>query len=232
MINWQKIMKKIFLLYLMCFLVLCNCTNKKLEIYEDENTGYYGIRRGSKIIIPAKYDRIYSDGYEPFSSDNSETEFLITAFKDNKWQRINQKGETVFYAMFYDNGADYYEQGLARFVTKNNKVGFHDYKGNIVIPAKYNWAGYIGLIDDKDITTEKKYTYVCNGCYILSHSTKMFPSSSGALHEAIDTSGFYHPEIIGGKWGVIDIAGNEVVPLEYKDINSAKQELKSKLYHK
>ena len=53
----------------------------------------------------------------------------------------------------FDNGPDYFEEGLARFV-KNNKFGFFDTKARIVVPATYDFA----------TPFKEGRAVVCNGC--------------------------------------------------------------------
>ncbi|ULH08633.1 WG repeat-containing protein [Alcaligenes faecalis] len=55
------------------------------------------------------------------------------------WVYVNERGEAVLRPFIYDNGPDYFEEGLARFVAKG-KMGFHDQSLKIWIPARYDFA--------------------------------------------------------------------------------------------
>ncbi len=55
------------------------------------------------------------------------------------WVYMNERGEAVLRPFIYDNGPDYFEEGLARFVAKG-KMGFHDQSLKIWIPARYDFA--------------------------------------------------------------------------------------------
>src|SRR5690606_38550055 len=55
------------------------------------------------------------------------------------WVYVDKSGRSILRPYFFDNGPDYFEEGLARFV-ENGKVGFHDKALNIVIPAQYDFA--------------------------------------------------------------------------------------------
>lgn len=55
------------------------------------------------------------------------------------WVYVNEKGKAVLRPFIYDNGPDYFEEGLARFVAKG-KMGFHDQSLKIWIPARYDFA--------------------------------------------------------------------------------------------
>ncbi len=55
------------------------------------------------------------------------------------WVYVNDQGEPILRPLIYDNGPDYFEEGLARFVSKG-KMGFHDQALTIQIPARYDFA--------------------------------------------------------------------------------------------
>lgn len=85
------------------------------------------------------------------------------------------------YAVYkYDNGDDYFSEGLQRVVDKDGKIGFRDSIGKIVIPSRYAFAfpfkeGYAKVTD-------------------TGHS------------EAVDKRGEYH-QWISDSWYYIDKAG-------------------------
>lgn len=58
---------------------------------------------------------------------------------DQGWVYVNDQGEPILRPFIYDNGPDYFEEGLARFVSKG-KMGFHDQALKIQIPARYDFA--------------------------------------------------------------------------------------------
>jgi hypothetical protein len=100
---------------------------------------------------------------------------------------------------FFDNGPDYWVNGLSRFV-KNNKIGFVNRQGHAVIPAEYDWA---------DIFTHNyPIAVVAQGC----QKVKL-----GSLYDL-------HDDIRGGKWGAIDKHGKVIVPLIYDGITYADTE--------
>ena len=55
------------------------------------------------------------------------------------WLYLDRDGRPVLRPYLFDNGPDYFEDGLARFV-ENGKMGFHDEALKIVIPAQYDFA--------------------------------------------------------------------------------------------
>ncbi|WP_010301591.1 WG repeat-containing protein [Candidatus Odyssella thessalonicensis] len=177
---------------------------QKLIPYKDARTGLYGLKTPKgKRIIPAQFQRVTESGAD---------ETLIPVIKDGTYYRMDLNGNLKFESVFYDNGWDYYEEGLARFL-KDGKVGFHDKKGNIVIPPSYDFAKYF----------EKGVAIVCNGCWAYyPQSPKWRPLSSGhniTIQEA-------YLDITGGKWGAINLKGEIVVPIECTTAEEVAEKLK------
>jgi hypothetical protein len=92
------------------------------ELYGYKNT------RG-EIAIPAKFNFTYTD---------TMYDFAIVQF-DDKLVGIDRKVNIILEPYIYDNGPDYVEEGLFRFV-ENNKIGFADINGIKKIPAKFDFA--------------------------------------------------------------------------------------------
>ena len=55
------------------------------------------------------------------------------------WVYVDKDNRPILRPYIFDNGPDYFEEGLARFV-ENGKMGFHDEALNIIIPATYDFA--------------------------------------------------------------------------------------------
>ncbi|MCC7303643.1 MAG: WG repeat-containing protein [Bacteroidia bacterium] len=177
-------MRKIFCPILLLTLLYCSCEtpvqqnevsgDRKPEVFEKD--GKYGFRDSLGVIIPARYDFAYD-------FDTS----LVTAVTDSSgWSIIDRKGNYLLTPVVYDNGPDYFEEGLARFID-NGKMGFFNTRGQKVIPA--NW----------DFATPFKagLTSVCLGC------------SQVPIDEE-------HWKMEGGKWGMMDKTGKMVIPAEYQ----------------
>ncbi|MEO1051110.1 MAG: WG repeat-containing protein [Bacteroidota bacterium] len=52
---------------------------------------------------------------------------------------IDQKANTLFDLVIFDNGPDYFNEGLIR-VQRNQKMGYANEKGEVVIPCQYAYA--------------------------------------------------------------------------------------------
>jgi len=89
-------------------------------------------------------------------------------------------------AFLYDNGPDYFVDGLAR-TTRGGKVGFVNEALEIVVPAEWDFA----------FPFEVGFARVCTGCSVV--------------HE----DGDEHGSVRGGAWGVIDREGRVVVPVAH-----------------
>lgn len=199
-------MRQLYLFTLLVFLT-AGCSHRPLQsphydTFKDPVTKLYGITKNGEVLLPARYDHIFTTNH-----------VLFDVIENGTLKRINEKGELVFTPYPFDNGPDYYVQGLSRFVL-NTRIGFHDEEGRIVIKPKYDWAAPFPDPDMAHPPELKPYAAVCMGC---------------APERAIKNSACNHTRITGGKWGLIDKKGNEVVPLKYATYEKAVQALKNKL---
>lgn len=55
------------------------------------------------------------------------------------WLYVDRAQRPVLRPFIFDNGPDYYVEGLARFVD-NGKMGFHDEALRVVVPAQYDFV--------------------------------------------------------------------------------------------
>lgn len=141
-----------------------------------------------KIIIPAQF-RVYSflkDG-EPVKEetiyfDGSKPNEVS---EKNAWGYVyDRKGNFLYRPFFYDNGADYFAEGVRRFV-KDGKIGFVDRNGKTIIEAKHDFVSPFNY----------GYAAFCDGCD----------------WEKTDDE---HKAIVGGTWGIINFKGEIVQPLQ------------------
>jgi hypothetical protein len=113
---------------------------------------------------------------------------------------VSKEGKTER-MYFFDMGADYFQEGLARYIDSNEKMGFLNPKLEIVITANYDYATFF----------QDGYAIVSNG----SHSEKI----SDSKYEE-------HTHAVGGKWGAIDKKGELVIPLKYDSEGEVKKMIK------
>ena len=88
-------------------------------------------------------------------------------------------------ALFFDNGPDYFVEGLARSM-RDGKIGFVNERLDLVVPRQWDFA----------FPFEQGVARVCTGCAITR--------GDGDEHGTVD----------GGVWGLIDREGRVVAPAE------------------
>jgi WG repeat protein len=113
-----------------------------------------------------------------FSSDG-----LAQAFIDGQWHYIKRNGDTLP-VITYDNGADYFSEGLVRSI-RNGKIAYYTADFAQAVPPRYDWGWPF----------ENGRALVCRGC------------------KKDETDKSEHIPVVGGEWGYIDRHGIEVVPV-------------------
>ncbi|MFP7655274.1 WG repeat-containing protein [Chryseobacterium proteolyticum] len=140
-----------------------------------------------KIIVPAQF-KVFSflkDG-DPVKE---ETIYFDGSKKDeikekNAWGYVyDKKGNFLYRPFLYDNGADYFSEGVRRFV-KNGKVGFVDRNGTTVIEAKHDFVSPFNY----------GYAAYCDGCDWEKTNDE-------------------HKAMVGGTWGVMNFKGEVIQPV-------------------
>ena len=94
---------------------------------QDNRIGFRSITSG-EIIVEPKYTQSITLG-----------KGLISVYTNGKWKVLDNGGKETLEIFTYDNGPDYFKEGLARFV-KDGKMGFFDETGKIVIPAQFDFV--------------------------------------------------------------------------------------------
>lgn len=87
------------------------------------------------------------------------------------FEYYSPEGKRIANIFFFDNGPDYYSEGLRRIV-KDNKIGFINRKNIIVISPRFDFAfpfknGYALVIKDPVYETMGEHTAVHGGKYGL-----------------------------------------------------------------
>ena len=167
-----------YFLILILFFACDNSTTaqSKLTSYEDNEMWGYKNADG-EVVIKAIY----------VMADEFLASGIASVIDEDGWAYIDMSGTIILRPFIYDNGPDYFSEGFARFV-KNDKIGFFDETGKIIIEAKYDFANPFS----------NGMAVVCNGCqkeYMGEHYT-----------------------MVGGLWGYINTEGEEVVDLQYEAV--------------
>jgi hypothetical protein len=100
--------------------------------FEDPATHKYGFKDGKgTIVIPASFPHVYE--FSPTGVAgviDGKTPFVF----------IDPSGKVLARAYAFDNGPDYFQEGLARIVDDANKVGFITDAGQIAIAPRFTGA--------------------------------------------------------------------------------------------
>ena len=128
-------MNKILLLFSTIILLSCSSQTETDDTLVSfmENEEFYGFKNiKGDVIIPAKYSASFTDTF------NKKIAFVVDAKEG--LIAIDKKGNYVLTPHWFDNGPDYFEEGLFRF-TENKKLGFADSNGNKIISAQFEAVG-------------------------------------------------------------------------------------------
>jgi hypothetical protein len=183
-------MKKILLLLSLIPMISFSQKKEVLKYFISKDSLVGVKNQKGEIIVPAQFkifsiiengelvegETIYFDGFKK----EEERE-------KNAWGYVyDRKGNFLYRPFFYDNGADYFSEGVRRFV-KNGKVGFADRNGKTVIESNHDFA------------TPFNYGYAsyCDGCDWEKTNDE-------------------HKAIVGGTWGVMNFKGEDAVPVKGK----------------
>ena len=92
-------------------------------------------------FVNSKYDTIIPNGkYYATYADTLKT-FAIVSDHKLGMIGIDRNGNILFKVFKFDNGPDYINEGLFR-VIRNNKIGYANKYGEIVIPCQFECAYY------------------------------------------------------------------------------------------
>ncbi|WP_163323059.1 WG repeat-containing protein [Draconibacterium mangrovi] len=174
------------ILLIIAGVMIYSCSHKKELDYwirECDSTGIkcrYIDRQGEVKIPYGRYYYCYTDTFKNIAFVSGETGII----------GINRKEEKLFNVYIFDNGPDYIVDGTFRII-EQNKMGFADTLGNIIIPTIYDFT----------YPFEKGLALVNIG----GHSESIDPS---------DPLCEYHTWA-GGKWGIINKKGDIIKDIEY-----------------
>lgn len=113
-----------------------------------------------------------------FGAENFNKRGVANIITEEGWVAINRKKKILYRPFIFDNGPDYVQEGLLRFV-ENGKMGFVNEAGKKVIPAQFDFV----------YPFEKGRARFCNGCKAIKDGE----------HSMMDEK--------TGTWGEIDKKG-------------------------
>ena len=161
---------------------------KNVLKYFISNDSLVGVKnQKGEIIVPAQF-KIFSN-LENGELVKGETIYFDGFKKDEQNEKnafgyvYDKKGNFLYRPFFYDNGADYFSEGVRRFV-KNGKVGFVDRNGTVIIKPEHDFVSSFNY----------GYAAFCDGCDWEKTEDE-------------------HKAIVGGTWGMMNFKGEIVQPI-------------------
>jgi hypothetical protein len=114
-------------LIVLLFATVSEAGQKPVPFEQDSLWGYWD--KAGKVVIPPRF--LVAKDFSP--------EGIAAVADDQGWAYIDRTGRIVIRPFLFDNGPDYFRDGLARFVVGGH-FGFFDKWGRIVIPARFDFA--------------------------------------------------------------------------------------------
>lgn len=170
------LMKKTFLLLLIL---------NHFSVFSQTERLYYFIEKDSLLGVKNQNGKIIIPPQSSMNADSSinEQEIKDMVFFIDFMKYYDRKGNLLFTPYPTGEGPDYFQEGFIRY-SENKKVGLFNYRGEKIIPAKYDWLSPINF----------GFAQFCNGCY--------FDRSKDDEH----------PPLVGGAWGFVGKNGIEIQP--------------------
>ncbi|AKK74632.1 hypothetical protein OK18_20265 [Chryseobacterium gallinarum] len=189
-ILFNPTMKKT-LLFVVMIPVLSFSQGKDVLKYFISKDNLVGVKnKKGEIIIPAQFINLTGVKNGELVKSVNNTIFIDSSLANksevekNAWGVVfDEKGKLLYQPYSYDNGADYFSEGVRRFV-KNGKIGFVDRNAKTVIEPEHDFVSPFNY----------GYASFCDGCDWEKTNDE-------------------HKAIVGGKWGVMNTRGQTVQPL-------------------
>ncbi|ANH82943.1 hypothetical protein A8C56_19865 [Niabella ginsenosidivorans] len=143
----------------------------QLYYFQDPRSMLLGVKdQSGKIIIPARGHVYYDVNLRAPITDSLINLLDVRHRRDSAaayafGSTYDRRGNFLFHPMAFDNGPDYFVEGLSRCVDKG-KVGFVNLQGQIIIQPQWDWASPFNY----------GYASACNGCYLDRESDPEHPS--------------------------------------------------------
>ncbi|NCS87535.1 MAG: hypothetical protein AUK34_09895 [Ignavibacteria bacterium CG2_30_36_16] len=138
---------------------------QQLTAFESNNRWGYKDENGNTVLPP-----VYLFAYDFNKSGTS------AVFTDSGWVYINKKGTALFSVLAFDNGPDYFSDGLSRFI-ENGKIGYFNESGRIIISPLFDFA----------FSFNNGSALVCNECLKIQDGEHFFVRGGNWMK--IDTNG-------------------------------------------
>ncbi len=123
--------KKLLFFLVLTMLLACNQQKKYLILTVDADFRQGYLNQNGDTIIPfGKYKMCFTDTIKTFG---------VVVDENSRFIAIDKSENILFEVFKYDNGPDYFSEGLIRIV-RNGKIGYANEQGEIVIEPQYDCA--------------------------------------------------------------------------------------------
>ena len=141
-------MRRFLLISFIFFCVQANHAQTKLYYFLTADRTKVGVKdEFGKVIIPAEFPNYgFYEGPELITSRTIE--FYVDKDRELTYDKLNpampmgavynRQGQFLYNPQFFDNGPDYWEEGIRRYV-ENDKMGFVNKKGEKITLATYGF---------------------------------------------------------------------------------------------
>lgn len=195
--------------------------------FYDSNENLWGIKKGNRIVLDAKYSNIY-----PFLDGVAKVE------RNGMWGFVDKLGKKMC-PLKYDF-VDSFKEGFAR-VKLNNKRGFINKEGKEIVPLKYEFVnsfsdglarvklkmkwGYVNTSGQEIIPLDLDYAndFVEGIALVERDGSWSFIDKRGVeiFSMPYDFVDWFSEDIarvrLKGKWGFIDRTGKEIIVPKYSN---------------
>lgn len=166
----------------------------------------YDIEKDTRLLIPFSY-------YQHYGLMNRDGEIVVEPKYDRIFNSCHNDSDVVRVALYYTYGFNRSTKEPSTYL--GIKWGLIDSTGNFILEPNYK---EIGVSNDKKILTlrhmDGQYEVITIDGEVVIPKGK-YPWVDTCEKGLIRVNGFIGED---KKWGIVDIEGNEVLPLRYSNI--------------
>jgi hypothetical protein len=169
--------KIVVIILLVSILISGSCQSKNEDFLIKVCKGNFDEVGAECAYVNLKGDTIIRFGHYQYCYTDTLKDIAIVIKNDGKLIAIDRNEKELFEVMWYDNGPDYISDGLFR-IKKNNKIGYSNNKGEIIIEPQFDCAfpfenGKAKVSNDCKTISEDEYSqWVSDKWYFIDRKGK------------------------------------------------------------
>jgi hypothetical protein len=217
-----RVLRLNVLAFLFVLLAACAQGSGLVPIEAENGKLGYADAQGNVVIAPR------FEIAEEFSKEG------IAAVIDGQgWALIDTQGRVLVRPFIVDNGPDYFEEGLARFL-EGDKMGFFNRTGQVVIPARFDaafpfhdglaavcvGARKVKQAGQPTLTEGGQWGYIDRKGEVVipprfDFATPFYEDLAAVCEGCREVALGEHTTLEGGRWGYIDRKGQLAIPIQF-----------------